>query len=772
LNQLAQTDEQNLLVDTLRRFLQQHNAFEERRKRLTATPPQRLALWPQLAELGLIGAALPESQGGFAGDARTCAAVMAELGTSLAVEPYLSSAIVAGRVLQHCTDSAVRDAAIEQMIAGTQIPILAHDSGRDPYAPPRLQARGDGDTIVIDGVIRQVRHADVANMFIVSAVVDGEIQLLWLPADSDGLQPKNYRLMDGAGGGDLHLSQLKLPRSAQLQLDRPAAEVLAEAFDWALLGMAAEALGMTSAVNTATFAYLTTRKQFGVPLASFQALQHRAADMYIAAEELKAIVDASIAAFDGGNPMARSRAAAAMKSVADSAGRRIAHDAVQLHGGMGVSDELDISHYARRLATMRAEIGSADLYRQRFGSSTLEETSGAEESGAAQQWRAQVSEFIAQHLPKDLSHKVELGLKLEKADYVRWQKILYEQGWFAGAWPREFGGQGWDLPRQLVFAQESGRCNAPLIIPYGVNMVGPVIYSFGNEQQKRDHLPAILSSDVWWCQGYSEPGSGSDLASLKTTAVLDGDEYVVNGTKMWTTEAHWADKMHCLVRTDSSTKPQAGISFLLIDMNTPGITVQPIVTIDGIHHTNQVFLDNVRVPVGNRVGHEGQGWAIAKFLLANERSSIADTGPKLRLMRHLKQMYAAVMSDAEVPANAKPMLSGRLADIEIQLMTLCALERRYVDAWANGTPMGAEASLLKIRGTEILQAQAELALELEGPLAAAHDPADLHLEADQVVTATQKASLLGHEYLYSRCWSIFGGTNEVQRNIIARQLFS
>ena len=391
------------------------------------------------------------------------------------------------------------------------------------------------------------------------------------------------------------------------------------------------------------------------------------------------------------------------------------------------------------------------------------------ESEDARHWRAQVRAFVREHLPTELARKVELGLKLEKADYVRWQKILYQHGWFAGAWPKQYGGPGWSLLKQLVFVQESGVCNAPMIMPYGVNMVGPVIYTYGTEEQKREHLPGILSSDVWWCQGYSEPGAGSDLASLKTFAERDGDHYVINGTKMWTTEAHWADKMHCLVRTDRSGKPQQGITFLLIDMKTPGITVQPIITIDGIHHTNQTFFDNVRVPVANRVGEEGFGWTIAKFLLGNERTSIADTGPKLRLLRHLRSMHAAFIADGTMSAELKTTTTAKLADLEIQLLTLCRMEARYVDAWAKGKPIGAEASLLKIRGTEILQALTELALELEGPLAAAHDPEDLHLPPTTQLRPSQLASLIAHEYLYGRCWSIFGGTNEVQRNIIARQ---
>jgi alkylation response protein AidB-like acyl-CoA dehydrogenase len=392
------------------------------------------------------------------------------------------------------------------------------------------------------------------------------------------------------------------------------------------------------------------------------------------------------------------------------------------------------------------------------------------ESVEKRAWRATVRRFVETHLPADIARRVATGLKLEKNDHVRWQKILHDNGWFAGAWPKQYGGQGWTLEKQLIFTQEAASLNAPMIMPYGVGMVGPVIYTYGTDEQKRGHLPGILSSEVWWCQGYSEPGAGSDLASLKTFAERDGDYYVVNGSKMWTTEAHWADKMHCLVRTSRDGKPQQGISFLLIDMNTPGITVQPIITIDGIHHTNQTFLDNVKVPVTNRVGDEGRGWAIAKFLLGNERTSIADTGPKLRLLKRLKTLHAAFIADERNSAALRANFTLALAELEIQLLTLCNLEAHYVDEWMSGRKVGAEASILKIRGTEILQALSELALQLEGPLAAAHDPADLHLPPETPLTPAQQASMLGHEYLYGRSWSIFGGTNEIQRNIIAREI--
>ena len=768
---IARSEEQVLLAETLRRFLTVENEFEQRRHRLNQAEPQRMALWAGLVEMGVIGAAFSEADGGFGGDARSIATIVYEFGRSLVVEPYIAAAVIAGRVLQHIVDADTRESRIAALIGGEFVTVLAHDAGHDPFALPRLRARLDGEGYRLDGLVRNVRHADVATHFLVTAKLeDGAVGIF--EVERDAIDISSHRLMDCAGGGDLRFANLALPAASRLGLDTDEAQVIAEALDWGFLALAAEASGAIEAANQSTFQYLATRKQFGVVIGSFQALQHRAADLYMAAQELSALLDLAIDTFDAQSPH-RSRLASAVKALADTNGRRVAHDTIQMHGGMGVSDELDISHYGRRLATIRAELGHADLHRLRSGSEVdLSDLLAIQESDDAKAWRTEVREFTRRHLPSEIARKGELGLEIGKDDYVGWQKVLYANDWFAGAWPREHGGQGWDLRKQLVFAQESTLNNAPMVRPYGVSMLGPVIYHFGNKAQQQQHLPGILSNDVWWCQGYSEAGAGSDLASLKTTAVLEGDHYVVNGAKMWTTEAHWADWMHCLVRTSRDGKPQQGISFLLIDMKTPGIEIKPIVTIDGLHHTNALFLDNVRVPVGNRVGVEGQGWSIAKFLLANERISIADTGPKLRLLRHVKALHRAMLGQEDIPQTAKTIASLRLADLSIALLTLCAMERRYIEAWSQGAPFGAEASVLKVRGTEILQLISELGLEIEGPLAAAYDPHDLHRgpEVDAVVTPSQQASEIGLEYLYGRCWSVFGGTNEVQRNIIAKQV--
>ncbi len=303
-------------------------------------------------------------------------------------------------------------------------------------------------------------------------------------------------------------------------------------------------------------------------------------------------------------------------------------------------------------------------------------------------------------------------------------------------------------------------------------MVGPVIYTFGNEAQKVKWLPPTLRNDIWWCQGYSEPNSGSDLASLKCAARREGDHYVVNGTKMWTTEAHYADMMHILVRTDSSGRKHEGITFLLLDMKDPGVTISPIVTIDGLYHTNQTFFDNVRVPVENRVGEEGDGWKIAKFLLEHERTAIADTGAKVRAVEKMKGIIASLAR--ECPNAAENILfKTRLADIEMQLTSVLALEQRLVQAWSRGESSAHEPSALKVRATELQQEISILMSDLSGVYKGAYDVK--RVDAGEMIeepTLAQEASSANYLYLYGRCASVYGGSNQIQRNIIARTVLS
>ena len=363
----AVTEEQHQLRESLQRMLAAANDFDSRRKRLRAAAPDRMALWPQFAELGVIAAAFDEAHNGFAGDPRTVAVVLAALGESLAVEPYLANAVIAGRILQR-SSSTLAGRLIEESITGRHCCVLAHDAGTDPFAAPAVKLTRTNAGAVLNGTLCCVRHADVAGSFLVAAAADGVVSILHVPRDTAGLSLHAFRLIDGAGAGELDLRSVVLPPESCLAFDGDAGAVLHDALEWGLLGLAAEAAGIVGALNRATFAYLGNRKQFGVPLVTFQALQHRAADMFVAAEEISAAVNYAIEALATAPGAARSAAICAAKVIADDGGRRVGHEAIQLHGGMGVSDELNVSHYARRLTAIRAELGSADAHRLRFAS--------------------------------------------------------------------------------------------------------------------------------------------------------------------------------------------------------------------------------------------------------------------------------------------------------------------------------------------------------------------------------------------------------------------
>jgi len=382
-------------------------------------------------------------------------------------------------------------------------------------------------------------------------------------------------------------------------------------------------------------------------------------------------------------------------------------------------------------------------------------------------FRDQVRAFLEAELPADLRHKVVNHLRLHKDDYVRWHRILARQGWVAPGWPREYGGPGWTPVQRHIFDEECARAGTPPVLPFGVNMVAPVIMAFGSQAQKAHYLPRILSCEDWWCQGYSEPGAGSDLAALKTTAVRDGDHYVVNGQKTWTTLAQHADMIFCLVRTDPAVRKQEGISFLLVDMHAPGVTVRPIIMLDEDHEVNEVFFDNVRVPLANLVGEENRGWTYAKYLLGHERTGIAAVGRSKRDLARLKALARREQKNG-APLLRDPLFAAKVADLEIELMALEMTVLRVL-ADAHRAP-GPEASVLKVRGTEIQQRLSELMVEAAGPLALPFDPAYLDGETGHSVIDDDFAAPLLPHYFNYRKTSIYGGSNEIQRNIISQMI--
>ncbi|MFG5380252.1 acyl-CoA dehydrogenase family protein [Yoonia sp. R2-816] len=383
-------------------------------------------------------------------------------------------------------------------------------------------------------------------------------------------------------------------------------------------------------------------------------------------------------------------------------------------------------------------------------------------------FRAELRDFLAEALPQELAEKVRLSQPLKKADYDGWHAKLNTRGWLAPNWPKRFGGAEWGAVRRYIFEEECAMANAPRIVPFGLSMLGPVLQKFGSEAQQAHWLPRVLSGEDWWAQGYSEPGAGSDLAALRTRAVRDGDHYIVNGQKTWTTLGQYANMMFCLVRTDPEAKKQEGISFLLIDMTAPGVEVRPITLIDGSVEVNEVWLTDVRVPVENLVGEENKGWTYAKYLLTHERTNIAGVGFSRAGLDAVKRIAGRVRMRGR-PLIENPHFAARVAQVEIDLMAMATTNLRIVSKAAAGQAPGLESSLLKIKGTQIRQEITDLARRAVGPHAMPFASEAIEGTNMTLPDPFDAGNVTG-AYFNNRKLSIFGGSNEIQREIFAKHM--
>lgn len=382
-------------------------------------------------------------------------------------------------------------------------------------------------------------------------------------------------------------------------------------------------------------------------------------------------------------------------------------------------------------------------------------------------FRDEVRQFLESKLPRRISDIVKSGKRLAKAEFEEWQSILYEQGWLAPSWPQEWGGAQWTSVQKHIYEEESCIAGAPRVLPFGIGMLGPVLIKFGSDEQKSHYLPRILDGTDWWCQGYSEPGAGSDLASLKTKAEREGDHYLVNGQKTWTTLGQYADWIFCLVRTSNEGKRQEGISFLLIDMNTPGIEVRPIILLDGEHEVNEVFFTDVKVPVENLVGEENKGWTYAKYLLTHERTGTAGIGFSNAALAHLKTIAGEQMKSGR-PLKDDPYFAARMAQVEIDLEAMKTTNLRVLAEADSGAAPGPESSMLKIKGTIIRQEINDLTRRALGPYALPFVSEAMDEGYNEAPIGPDYANPIAAEYFNNRKLSIFAGSNEIQRGIISK----
>lgn len=759
----------------LERYLREHYSFEARRALLRINEPFRAAHWSFLAESGFLALPFREADGGLDGSLADVMSVMRHIGRSLFLEPYLQCGVLVSRLLGHATASPVRTELIEGMIAGVKLVGLAHlergDRGQGDVTRTLLVK--ESDRIRLRGSKILVPVAQLLDSMLVTARdQDGDLSIVIVPVSSPGISIRSYRTADGHSMADVEFDNVLLPRQFMLGIENVDA-ALEDTLTYMDAAVCAEIVGCMQVLLETTAEHLKSRKQFGRPIGSFQVLKHRLVDCYAAVEQATSMLEAAAA---DETPDWKANVAAARAFIGEQA-RWLGHEAIQMHGGMGLTDELAVSHFHKRIIVAGALFGGPVEHIDRYleARPLLSERSTATTAPLPQMLSTQelafqqaVRTFLDEKLSAEIRTTVrrQTGTYPEKAVFNEWCQALNEHGWLAPHWPREHGGTGWSAVQRFLFEYESAVAGAPEQIPMGYRYVGPVIAHFGTEQQQRYFLPRLLSGEHFWAQGFSEPGAGSDLAGIKTTAVLDGDHYVINGTKMWTTDAHLANWIFCLARTEKTDKPQQGISFFLIDMRSPGVKVEPIPLLAVDHEVNSVFLTDVRVPVANLVGRAGQGWDYVKFLLDLERGGSIFCGRMRYEFNRVRELAATV-----APALSEDrVFMHRLASLEHRLLALEMLEFQGSRSMGEGAAAGIRGSLTKLLGSELQKDITEMAVTV-----AAHGALEFvpvrPLSDVSVFAGTDLEAVALPRYLNMRAASIYGGSSEVQREIIAKHVF-
>ncbi len=731
-----------------------------------ASPAFDRGLWREMCELGWAGILAPEAAGGLGLGAAAVGAVCRQLGRVLAPEPMIESGVGAVAMLTACA-SVAAEALLANIVSGECLLVcaLAEDAEFASRPPAGLDARSQDGAYVLKGEVADVPLAADVDGFLLPVSLNGELALLHCARDSAGLTLTARTLADGTRAATLTCRDVTIASSALLARGTAAQAALQIARELSRLAAGSYLVGLAEQIFETTIDYLRTRQQFGKPIGSFQALQHRAVDLYIQQALAGAVVDEALREYDAaGDDRGRARAASRAKYRANEAALLIARQAVQLHGGIGYTDECDVGLFLNRALVLAARYGNTSFHSRRLAG--LVAGSGEEDGAPAAtlpaapangQWdsiteedfRAIVRRWIESEYPADMRYPSH---RPRWAEIKPWYLKLSAKGWVAPAWPAEHGGMGLSPAKMLIFIEEQERWGTARAPDMGIQMVGPLLIRHGTQEQRARYLPKILAGEEVWCQGYSEPNAGSDLASLKTEAVADGDEFVINGQKTWTTLAQDATHMFCLARTAKTGKQQEGISFFLIDLDQPGVTIRPIRNIAGHEEFCEVFLDNVRVPVNCLVGGLNQGWTIAKALLTFERIFIGSPKQSQYALMRLEALAEAcnLCDDAA--------FAERLTRLKLDVLDLESIYQHFAAIVRRGEPLGPDVSLLKIWATETYARLSELMIEAAGAQGATLGKLDFNGAQVDVMS----------QFYNARPATIYGGSNEIQRNIIAK----
>ena len=709
--------------------------------------------WRRMAELGWTGLCMPEALGG-SGLGLAEAVVLAEqCGRALAPEPLVAGALLPAWALLYGESQALRERWLPRLARGeVQLALAAAEAGAGD-GELRASAREGG--FVLAGRRSRVAAAAGAGAFIVEAQGPQGALLVLVEAGQAGLTVTTQSRVDGGFWGELNFEDAAVGAGQVVAGPAHAASVVERALDLARIAASAELLGTMAKALETSVAYISVREQFGRAVGTFQALQHRAADLLIQVELTRSVVLQSAAAADarGGDARRLAAAASQAKARASAAALDVTKGCIQLHGGIGYTDECAIGLYLKKAMFGAAWLGSATAHRRRYGELAVAGGDAAAPEVIAQGdppiRRDELRRWLAENFPAEWRFPPS---RMSQRETLAWHAKLHARGYVAPGWPKAHGGMGLSAYEQVALQSEFDRHGINIAPNMAVVMLGPLIIRYGTEAQQREILPRILSGEVRWCQGYSEPSAGSDLASIRTTAVADGDDFIVNGQKIWTSFAHEADWIFMLVRTDPKAKKQEGISFLLADMRTPGITVKRIRNLGGNAEFCETFFDNVRVPRANLVGGLNQGWTMAKSLLGSERIMIGNPRGARAPLARLLELARAGGLDGDAAWRA------RYDQLRLDVDDLEALYVRCVEVLRRGRELGPEVSMLKIWITEAQQRVADLMLETAGAAGVADASLDLPGGALHVANV----------FFSSRPASIYGGSNEIQRNILAK----
>lgn len=758
--------------DSARDFLQRR---DQRQRKRAAAPPDRV-YWREIAEVGWLGMTVPEARGGLGLGWRAMAAVLEEAGRAQLPESLVGAGVLPTALLARIkpVDAARRDALLQAVCGGDTLVGLAwQETEGQLEAGEAATAFGVSVTeregaYVLNGEKRHVVPGAGVDGWLVTADGEQGTALFYLPADTPGVTPQAHARADGTAACHLAIESAVVPAHALLARDG-VLDAVDEALDRGRLMQSAELVGVARQVLADSVAYLNTRQQFGRPLASFQALQHRLVDaamqVELAANSLLDALDTLDARSD--DTTLRKTVASRAKARAARAGLEATRLAIQLHGAIGYTEECDVSLYFRGALHLAAWLGNATAHRQRYGALAALPAPGADDDDAAPiadfpreadwngmpeaDFRRLVRGFFRARYPAHLRH---VPWRLHWNEIKDWYYTLSRQGWIAPSWPREHGGMALSPARQIAFIEEAERHGVARAPDQGLVMLGPILIRHGTEEQRARFLPGILSGEAVWAQGYSEPNAGSDLASLRCEALVDGDDLIVSGQKTWSTLAQDATHMFMLVRTDKTVKKQAGISFLLVDLASPGVSRRPIRTLSGHEEFCEVFFDQVRVPRANVVGELNAGWGIAKTLLGFER--LFSGSPK-HANHALQQIFSIARQRGLL---ADPAFADRLAELRLDAADLTAMYSVFAELAKAGRPLPPELSLLKVWATETHERLGALLIQI----AEEYGGADMRLGYGN----GQVHALA--PYVNALAATIFSGTNEIQRNIYARQL--